>query len=235
MSGARYAAPEGPTPSLPGLGVPSRLTAAFWLALAAEAALVLALIWVVEHRPATRVRPLPVEQVRLVDLPKPVAKPRQKPEPLHPQPIPLRATFHPRPVPLAPPPVTLPAPLPLTPSPIAAPVPPPPPPPPEAPPAVSAGEKASYLGAIRAAIQNAVRFPPEARMLREDGRVRVKFELLDGVVSDVRIIAPGRLKSFNSNALLAVHDASIPSPPKILAHHRFTLVLWVRFHLHRAL
>lgn len=220
-----------PMPSLPELGAPSRLSVAVWLALVAEVALVLVLVWMVEHKPAARVPTRAVEQVRLVQLPKPAEKPKPKIE--HPQPVHVRPTFHPRPVPLPPPPVALPPPIALPPSPIAAPV--PPPPPPKAQPLISAGERATYLGAIRAAIQNAVQFPADARMLREDGRVRVKFELLDGVVSDVRIIAPGRLKSFNSNALLAVHDASIPSPPKALAHHRFTLVLWVKFHLHRAL
>lgn len=223
-----------PMPSLPELGGPSRFSVAFWLALAAEAALVLALVWVVAHKPAARVAPRPLEQVRLVQLPRPVEKPKPKPELHHPQPAPLRPTFHPRPVALPPPPLALPPPIALPPSPIAAPV-PPPPPPPKPQPAVSAGEKATYLGAIRAAIQGAVQFPADARMLRQDGRVRVRFELLDGVVSDVRIVTPGRLKSFNANALLAVRDASIPSPPKALAHHRFTLVLWVKFHLHRSL
>lgn len=227
------AAVASPMPPLPELGAPSRLSVAFWLALAAEAALVLALVWVAARAPATRVPPRPVEQVRLVQPPEPIEKPKPKAAVRHPQPVPLRPTFRPRPVALPPPPVALPPPIALPASPIAAPE--PPPPPPKAPPAVSAGEKSTYLGAIRAAIQGAVQFPADARMLRQDGRVRVRFELLDGVVSDVQVITPGRLKSFNTNAVLAVHDASIPSPPKALAHHRFTLVLWVRFHLHRAL
>lgn len=222
-----------PMPSLPELGARSRLSVAFWLALAAEATLVLALIWVAAHQPAARVALRPVEQVRLVQLPKPVEKPKPKPELRHPQPVPLRPAFHPRPVPLPPPPLALPPPIPLPASLIAAPI--PPPPPPKALPAVSAGEKATYLGAIRAAIQSAVRFPADARMLRQDGKVRVKFELRDGIISNVRIITPGRLKSFNANALLAVHEARIPDPPKALAHQRFTLVLWVKFHLHRSL
>ncbi len=224
-----------PMPSLAELGAPSRLSVAFWLALAAEAGLVLGLVWMVAHKPAARVPPRPVEQVRLVQLPKPVQKPKPKTELEHPQPLPRPPAFHPRTVPLPPPPVALPPPIALPPSPIAAPVPPPPPPPPKTQGGVSAAEKATYLGAIRAAIQGAVQFPADARMLRQDGKVRVRFELLDGVVSDVRIITPGRLRSFNSNALLAVHDAGIPSPPKALAHHRFTLALWVKFHLHRSL
>ncbi len=233
MSGAMSATVSSPMPSLPKLGAPSRFSVAFWLALAAEAALVLALVWVAARKPAARVAPRPVEQVRLVQLPKPVEKPKPKPELKHPQPPPRAPTYHPRPVPLPPPPVALPPPVPLPPSPIAAPA--PPPPPPKAQPPASAAEKATYLGAIRAAIQDAVQFPADARMLRQDGKVRVKFELRDGVIANVRIITPARIKSFNSNALLAVHDASIPSPPKALAHHLFTLVLWVKFHLHRSL
>ncbi len=221
-------------PPLPELGAPSRLSVAFWLALAAEATLVLALVWVVAHQPAARVASHPVEQVRLVQLPKPSEKPKPKPALERPQPAPLRPIFHPRPVALPPPPLALPPPVTLPPSPIAAPV-PPPPPPLRPRPVATPGEKATYLGAIRAAIQEAVRFPADARMLHQNGRVRVKFELRDGVISNVRIITPGRIKSFNANALLAIHDASIPSPPKALAQHLFTLVLWVKFHLHRSL
>jgi protein TonB len=228
------AAVSNPMPPLPELGAPSRLSVAFWLALAAEAALILVVVWAVTHEPAIRVSPRPVEQVRLVRLPKPIEKPKSKPELKRPEPVPRRLTFHPHPVPLPPPPVALPPPIALPPSPIAAPV-APPAPPPKAQPVVSASEKATYLGAIRAAIQEAVQFPADARMLRQEGEVRVKFELRDGVVSNVQIITPGRIKSFNSNALLAVHEASIPSPPKALAHHLFTLVLWVKFHLHRSL
>lgn len=228
------AAAATPMPPLPQLGAPSRLSLAVWLALAAEAALLLAVIWAVAHQPVERVAARPVEQVRLVQLPKPLEKPKPKPALEHPQPAPLRPTFRPRPVALPPPPVALPPPVSLPASPIAAPVPAPPPPPPPHP-VVSAGEKATYLGAIRAAIQQAVHFPADARMLHENGRVRVKFKLRDGVISDVQIIIPGRITSFNANALLAVHDARIPSPPKALAHHLFTLVLWVKFHLHRSL
>lgn len=234
MNSSMSAAAASPMPPLPQLGAPSRLSLAFWLALAAEAALVLAVLWAVAHQPADKVAAHPVEQVRLVQLPKPLEKPKPKPALKHPQPAPLRPIFHPRPVALAPPPVALPPPVSLPPSPIATPM-RAPAPPPTPHPAVTAGEKATYLGAIRAAIQQAVRFPGDARMLHQNGRVRVTFELRDGVISNVRIIAPGRIKSFNTNALLAVHDASIPKPPQALAHHLFTLALWVKFHLHRSL
>ena len=72
-------------------------------------------------------------------------------------------------------------------------------------------------------------------MLRMNGKVRVTFELIGGAISNLRIVTPGRIKSFDSNALLAVHEATIPLPPKALIHHRFTLVLWVKFHLRHAL
>ena len=231
MSSAMSAAAGSLMPALPELGAPSRLSVAFWLALAAESALVLALVWVVAHPPAARAPARPAEQVRLVHLQKPAQKPKVKFK--RPTPQPLHDTFHPQPVPLPPPPVALPPAIPLPPSPIAAAS--PPPPPPKAQPQVNPGQKLSYLSAVRASIQGAVQFPSTARMLRMEGRVRVKFELVDGVVSDLRIITPGRLKAFNSNALLAVHDASIPPPPKALKHHVFELMLWVKFHLHRAL
>jgi protein TonB len=237
MSSAMSAAGASPMPALPELpelGAPSRLSAAFWLALAAEIALALALVWAMERGPASHSLPRPVEQVRLVQMPKPVEKPKLPVE--HPRPAPLRNVFHPRPVPLPPPPpVALPPPLPLPPSPIAAAAPKPPPPPPRARPAVDPEQKSTYLGQVRAAIQGAVQFPSQARMLRMDGKVRVKFDLIDGVISNVQIVTPGRIESFNANALLAVHDATIPAPPQALMHHVFTLVLWVKFHLHHSL
>ncbi len=131
-------------------------------------------------------------------------------------------------------PIALPPPAPLPPSPIAAALPrPQPPAPPQ--PAVSPGVKASYLGAVRSAIQAAMQFPDDARMLRRDGKVRVRFTLLDGLVTDVKLVTGGRMRSFDSNALSAVRDASIPSPPGALAHRIFHLVLWVKFDLHRSL
>lgn len=232
MSSAMSAAAVSPMPALAELGAPSRLSVAFWLALVAEAVLALAVIWAVAHKPATHAPPRPAEQVQLVRMPNPVEKP--KIEFKHPKRAPLRNVFHPRPVELPPPPVALPPAIPLPPSPIAAAA-PPPPPPPHAQPIVNPGQKLTYLSAVRAAIQGAVQFPAAARMLRMDGRVRVKFELVNGVVSHLRIITPGQLQAFNSKALLAVHDAGIPAPPKALADHVFHLVLWVNFHLHRAL
>lgn len=231
MSSATHAAAASPMPAPPELGTPSRLSVAFWVALVAEAALALALIRVMAHKTASHAPPPPAERVQLVRMPKPVEKHRN--EFKHLKPAPLRNVFHPRPVELPPPPVALPPAIPLPPSPIAAAA--PPPPPPTAHPIVNPGQRLTYLSAVRAAIQGAVQFPAAARMLRMDGRVRVKFELVNGVVSQLRIITPGQLKAFNSNALLAVHDAGIPAPPKALAHHVFHLVLWVNFHLHRAL
>ncbi|MDE2450322.1 MAG: TonB family protein [Gammaproteobacteria bacterium] len=87
---------------------------------------------------------------------------------------------------------------------------------------------------MKSAIQAAVRFPKDARLLRQEGKVEVSFQLVDGVVTNVKVVAGGRLRSFDVNALNAVREAGIPAPPKALAHQVFTLVLWVKFDLHRS-
>lgn len=212
--------------------LPSRLASAFWLAILVELLLLVAAGWILAHRYVARTTPL-VEQVQLVQVPKPVQTPKQQVRP-HPKPKPKAIKRHVarRPVkPLMPPPIPKPA-VPLPPSPVAAPVPPPSPPKVQVPPPLpTPGEKASYLGSVRDAIQNAVQFPSGARLLRQQGGVQVEFDLRDGVVSHLLIVRPGMLKSFNDNALSAVRDARIPLPPKELAHRTINLVLWVKFSL----
>ncbi|MDA8383178.1 MAG: energy transducer TonB [Betaproteobacteria bacterium] len=204
-----------------------------------ELLLLLGVAWVLAHR-YTPQTPPPVEEVSLVQLPKPVVptKPRVKP---HPRPKPKTVkprVVHRRVEPVVPrPPRPIPVPKPLArlpPSPVAVPVPSPPPkevPSPVPPP--TPGERASYLGEVRTAIQDAVRFPEEARLLRAQGKVQVRFDLRDGVVSHLILVTPGRLDVFNANALSAVRDAVLPMPPKPLAHKTFNLALWVVFHLKR--
>lgn len=256
-AGTRASAPSGSQPglndsismtacpgSMPALAVselrpPSRLKSALWLAAVAEVVLIGGGIWLAARRTTPSPPPPAAERVRLVQLPKPVVQPKPQAVPhRHPRPAPVRPAFHPHPLPrIVPPSTPLPAPSPLPPlppSPVAAAIPllprvlPVPAP-------VSAAQRASYLEAVKSAIQAAVHFPAQARLLRQDGRVRVSFQLIDGVVRNLKIVIPGRLGAFNANALSAIREASIPSPPKSLAHKRFTLNLWVKFHLHRSL
>lgn len=219
-----------------GLGVehrpPSRLRLAFWLAALTEAALIMGGTEMAWHRPAVRALAPPVEQIRLVQLPKPVATPKPRIE-THPLPTPVRKAFNPRPRLIAPPPIALPPPPALPPSTVAEATPSPPPPEPAVA-AISTAEKATYLEAVKSAIQAAVQFPADARVLRRDGKVKVAFQLVDGMVKDVRVLIGGGLRSFDINAASAVREASMPAPPKALAHQAFTLVLWVRFNLHRS-
>ncbi len=173
--------------------------------------------------------------------PKPAVTPKPPPKPLPkptPHPPPKRVVVPPPPRPL--PKVVAPKPAPLPPSPVAAPTPPPPPPlpravplPPPPPPAPDPQVKDSYLGRVKAAIQVAVRYPPAARMMGEQGRVEVEFTLKDGVADGVRVLVPGATAAFNAAALAAVKAARMPAPPPALAGKRMSLTLWVEFKLHR--
>ena len=171
--------------------------------------------------------------------PKPVVTPKPPPKPLpkpipHPPPKRVVVPQPPRPLPK----VVAPKPAPLPPSPVAAPTPPPPAPlplavPPPPPPAPDPQVKASYLGRVKAAIQTAVRYPPAARMMGEQGRVEVAFTLKDGVADGVRVLVPGATAAFNAAALAAVKAARMPAPPPALAGKRMSLTLWVEFKLHQ--
>ncbi len=214
---------------------PSRLKSAFWLAALTETAVIMGGLWMAAHRPTAPAAAPAIEQLRLVQLPKPIPKPKPAVKP-HPKLNPSRQIARPLPEPVPSPPVTLPHPEALPPSPIASPAPPPPPPQPVAPP-VSAQATASYLGEVKGAIQQYVDgmpYPAQARLLRENGKVRVQFQLLDGVITAATIVTRAQLDSFNVDALSAVHNASIPSPPEGLAHRTLILQLWVKFHLHRS-
>ncbi|MDA8095235.1 MAG: energy transducer TonB [Betaproteobacteria bacterium] len=216
----------------------SRLGSAFGLAIVVEVLLLVGVVWVLAHR-YTPQTPPPIEEVRLVQLPKPVVPPKPRVKP-HPRPKPKvikPRVLHRRIKPVMPPPprpIPMPKPpAPLPPSPVAAPVLPPPKAVPPPVPLPNPGERATYLGEVRSAIQDAVRFPDEARLLRAQGKVQVRFDLRDGVVSHLTIVTPGGLGVFNANALSAVRDATLPVPPKQLAHKTFNLGLWVLFHFKR--
>lgn len=230
---ASHASVGAAMPAMHELGARSRVSAALWLALAAEAGLALAVLWALSHQPSKPAPVLPTEQIQLVTPRKPVRM--RKVTFRRPEPAPLRSTYRPRPIQLPPPPVAPPPAVALPPSPLVAVAPVPPPPQAAAAPTADPLAKAGYLAQVRAAIQSAVQFPAAARLLHLGGRVRIRFTLINGVVSNLRIVVPGRIKSFDANALLAVHQAAIPLPPQALRQEPFTLVLWVKFHLHRAL
>ena len=153
-------------------------------------------------------------------LPKPVAHPVKlaQPKPLPPPPLPVSQQL---------------APLPSAATPSAMTEPPPPPPVPVQQVAAepSAAAKENYFAEVRSAIQAAEQFPDDARLLRQQGQVEVRFQLDNGQISNLSIITPGTLATFNSNALNAVRNAALPPPPKAMIDKSYTLTLWVKFTL----
>ena len=95
----------------------------------------------------------------------------------------------------------------------------------------SAAAKENYFAEVRSAIQAAEQFPDDARLLRQQGQVEVRFQLDNGQISNLSIITPGRLATFNGNALNAVRNAVLPPPPKAMIDKSYTLTLWVKFTL----
>jgi protein TonB len=213
---------------------------AWILAILAEATLLGLALWQAQSStppPAA----MPPMQLELVQEPKPLppAPPPPKPTPTPPKPTPKPVPKPtPKPVP-RPTPKPEPAPKPvreaLPPSPLPSPVQAPPPqpvpqtpPPPPAPPANPA-VKADYRALVKGAIQAAVRYPEAARMLGEQGRVLVHFDLRNGVVSRAYIVRKGSLEAFDSAALAAVRDARMPPTPAELKNENFSFDVEVEF------
>ncbi len=217
-----------------------RWPAALALALLIEATLLAALAWLGTHQAAPPPPPVEITLSQPKPLPKPVTpkppppKPQPKPRP-KPQPKPRPHPVHPHPKPLPPPPQARALIPPPSPQPTARPAMPvtPPPPPPPAPvrhPDLAAA-RLSFEGALREAIQAAVRFPEAARLMHVGGRVLVSFEFLDGKVSQVRVAQSSSVPMLDAAALAAVREAPYPPTPAALASQPMRFRIWVRFHL----
>ena len=229
-----------------------RWTASLGLALLLEAALLGVMAWLLS-RPAPPPPPVPIEitltQPRPLPKPvlakptppkppppKPLPKPLPKPKPVvHPQPRPHPL---PRPKPIAPP--VQPRLQPPPPAPRAAlkpamPVVPPAPAPKPKPLPVHAPDLATvrlnFEGALREAVQAAVRYPEAARLMHVGGRVLVSFRMLDGKVSDIAVVQSSGIGALDRAARAAVADAPYPPTPTPLAGQAMHFRIWVRFHL----
>jgi protein TonB len=169
-------------------------------------------------------------------VPQPAAKPpkAEAPQVVHPV-VPARHVAHIAPAKAVPVPVptSAPAPAPMLPSATptdAPPAPRPPPPPPAAAPAVAA-PTASFEGALRAAIQAALRYPESARMAGMSGRTRVAFHYRDGAVSDASVVVSSGIGLLDRAALAAVRDAAYPKPEPAFVGKTLSEQLWVTFNL----
>lgn len=163
-----------------------------------------------------------------------VTLPPAKPKPIPPKAIPTKPKPKPLPKPIhhvrhKPVPIAKPVPKPPVPKPVVKKTPPPPPPQPEQAAAASPDEMAQFEARINAAVQAAVRYPTAARMLHRQGRARVGFDYLDGVVSNVMVVTSSGVPSLDTAAVAAVQSAQYPPPLDQLRKHQLHMTVWVRF------
>lgn len=222
---------------LPGEG--KAMQQALGLALLVEILALTAVFYSIHHQHPVQVA-LPPMRITLVT-PEPPAKPVTPPTPTPkpkveetPKPVLQKMTPKPHPQPTPPQPIEEVLPPSPVPSPVAAPpAPETPAPPPPSPSLVDPAVREDYLAQVKGAIQAAVRFPENARMLGEEGRVQLRFLLHDGQVGDVEILRHGAMEVFDRAAIVALQNASLPGTPQDLTGKNFTLTVWVEFRLHR--
>lgn len=92
-------------------------------------------------------------------------------------------------------------------------------------------ELARFESAARAAIQSVLVYPPAARMMHIEGRVRVGFLLEHGNAHALHIVTPAAEDFLNQAALDAVRRARFPAPPRHLAAGPLRLSVWVEFRM----
>jgi protein TonB len=215
-----------------------RFMAAIAVGLAIELfALGILLPWVAHRIPVASNTPAPIK-ISIVS-PAPPAPPKPPP----PVPTPPKAVTPPPPLPTPPVPVTPPLPLPppvlhhvatrhiprpvhhvITP-PVVQPPPPLPatPPPPAPPPAAAAppseDELAQFAAAMHRALQEALIFPDSAQMAHESGTVRIRFDYLDGAVSNITVISSCGYPELDEAAVQTARAAHYPPPPSDFAGH----------------
>ena len=101
-------------------------------------------------------------------------------------------------------------------------------PPPLAQPVAPALDPAiAYNAKLAAAVQAAFEVPATATALNFKGRTRVEFNLLDGVVSAIRVVQSSGLGASDRAALKAVQTAAFPPPPPALQGNPGTYQIWV--------
>ena len=211
------------------------------LALVIEAALVSGVIaWLTLRTPEPPPPPQPPPmRLQLVEVPPappkpeiiapPEPKPEPKPKPIE-KPVPQPKKPPPKPlppvvapvVPMTAPPDAPPAPAAMVAAEIARPMPP-------APSNQHADITADFESKVRAAIQSALHYPVAAKAMGREGRVRVGFDFIDGLASNIRVVQSGDLDVFDHAAEAAVEAASYPVIPAELQHRSLHFVIWVEF------
>jgi periplasmic protein TonB len=103
----------------------------------------------------------------------------------------------------------------------------PPAPPPPTTASIDPAILAAYDAKLTAAVQAAFHAPSTAADMNFKGRVRIEFNLRDGVVTNVRIDVPSGLGAVDRAAVKAVQMASYPFPPQALLGKDGTYQIWV--------
>jgi len=114
----------------------------------------------------------------------------------------------------------------------ALPNPPPTPPRPTSPPPAASSEVVDRFNAeVRAAIQAAIIYPPAARMMKQEGRTKVAFRLMQGHAEDPRVVQSSGISAIDAAAVAAVRDAAYPTPPAELAGKALEFAVFVEFNV----
>jgi protein TonB len=107
-------------------------------------------------------------------------------------------------------------------------------PPPSAPPQASTEAVDRFAGEVRAAIQAAIIYPPAARMMKQQGRTKVAFKLIQGHAQDPVVIQSSGVPSIDTAAVAAVRDATYPALPPELAGKPLAFAVFVEFNLSKS-
>jgi protein TonB len=89
----------------------------------------------------------------------------------------------------------------------------------------------AWEASVHQAVQNALVYPNAARLMRREGRTRVRFDYGHKAVSSVSVVESSGLGALDRAALDAVLHAAIPPPPPELSIETRPLILWVNFSL----
>lgn len=90
-----------------------------------------------------------------------------------------------------------------------------------------------YFEMVRLRIERHKKFPPQAKKMRKEGGVTVRFVITgDGMVSSLQIIKKSRHRILNTAALDAVKDsAPFPAPPRNLFKKKLHVEIRIVFEL----
>lgn len=203
------------------------LTKSVLAALVIEALVIAALIAVVANKPAKAQSPEPVVMLTFpAPVDKPVAPPKKEPPP--PKVVQHKAPPKPREEKEIVPEPKIAEAKPAEP---AAPVTVPVKPVVQAKPAPAATVSDSFKGAVRAAVQAAVVYPPSARMAHIVGKTKVAFRYQDGRVDNSSVVTSSGFNTLDAAAIRAVEAAAYPAPPAEFAGKPLQFEVWVRFFL----